>query len=201
MILPWAGTLDWKVYTIEADTTDGDTTIEVDPSDAELIEEGMQVTGPNIPDETVVVSVDPDTGLVEISNAPTSDESGVELEFFFRYQFEFPPSQDTDDQDNAKQAVQTSLSGIQQVQTFHIEVERNITYNMLTREQRDLLRVEFFEKWALLGFTFRYRDDETLGSFQNYQLNRFAFTNARTVKKHPAYLYSLNLNIRRVIDV
>jgi hypothetical protein len=196
-MVSWAGLLRWRELSLSLIYTASNTTITCSNiSDALLLRVGMRVISSNFTAGFAIIqSINSIAGTFVVSNVSTASNTQTS-DVRFEYQFEFPPNEDSDDQIQSESTVQRSLSGIEQVQTFHLRINRQIQYNFITKNDRDFLMSDFFKNWSLQGKEFRYRETDT-ENFKTYQLQSYQFTNSRTVKKHPSFLYSLNLNIKR----
>lgn len=162
-----------------------------------LILVGMVVTGAGIPENTTVLSKGANSVL--LSKSATATSGGVSLSFFQRHEFEFPPEKDSDNQIDPQEKVTTSLSGIRQVQIDYLEEKRDLEFGFLTSDEHLDLRENFYVAWAVYGNEFRYYPDKADSSYEIYELSDFKFAPKRQVKKHPSFLYSLVIKLRRVL--
>ena len=84
------------------------------------------------------------------------------------------------------------------MQSNFVEYTRSLSFDFLTYQERDELLNDFFVDWAAYGKEFRFYYDQDDAPFLNYELSDFAPKYGRTVKKHPYFLYSFDMKLRRV---
>jgi len=189
--------LEWNDITgLTGNTTNNDPNV-TGISSTESLRVGMIVTGVGIPAGTRIVSKTL-TSVVLSQNA-TATGSAVALTFFERLDFTYPPKTDTEEKMKPQQKITTALSGIQQVQTDHIEAERDLEFWFLNQADADLLKDTFYLLWAVYGKSFRYYPDQDDTVVFEYSLNKLDFQRVRQVKKHPEFLYKINLSFWRVV--
>lgn len=189
--------LEWNEITgLAGDTTNLNNVVTGISSTAAL-RVGMIVTGVGIPSETRIVSKT--LTSVTMSTDATASGSAVSLTFFERFDFQFPPTRDSEEKLKPQNKVTTAISGSQQIQTDHLEAERDLTFGFLTAADTEILNSIFYKSFALFGNEFRYFQDKADAGFQTYQLNNFSFTQDRQVKKHPEFLYQTKFSFRRVV--
>ena len=185
--------LEWNDQSVTATLTSGSPTLSGISSTAE-INVGMIASGTGIPSGAAVISKT--VSSVTLSANATSSGSYA-ISFVERIDFDFPPTDDTEEQLKPKQTVTKSLSGLTQVVTDYVEAFRSVTLGFISSTVADKLRDNFFE-YASLGNSFRWFEDKAIGSSKTYELNRYEFSRDRQIKKHPSFLYEIKLSFRRV---
>jgi hypothetical protein len=189
--------LEWNEITgLTGDLTISDDTI-LGISSTAALRVGMIVQGVGIPSGTRIVSKT--LTSVVMSTDATASGSAVSLTFFERYDFEYPPVKDSEEKIKPAQKISTSINGSTQIQTDHVEAERDLDFNFVKSDEVDLLEQVFYKSFALFGNSFRYFQDKEDSVFQTYELNTFTFNRNRQIKKHPTFLYQLKFSFRRVI--
>lgn len=189
--------LEWNDITgLTGNTTSGSPNV-TGISSTSSLRVGMIVTGVGIPAGTRIVSKTL-TSVVLSQNA-TASGSAIALTFFERLDFRYPPKNDTEERLKPQQKISTALSGVQQVQTDHVEAERELEFWFLTQAEADLLKDTFHLGHAVFGRSFRYYPDQDDTVVFEYTLNKFDFVRERQVKKHPEFLYRVRLSFRRVV--
>lgn len=189
--------LEWAEVTFELTTTSGSDIIS-GISDTSGLRAGMYVSGSGIPAETTIITKT--SSQVKLSAAATASAL-VDISFYERFDFSYPPKLDSDDRLTAKNKVTESLSGLTQVQHDNIEAVRDLEFWFLTTTEYDRLRKEFFLRWASRGFEFRYfPDQDDTDVYETYELNQFKFETQRQVKKHPDFLRGLKMQLRRIVE-
>lgn len=188
--------LEWNDISEIGTTTSGNPTISSMASTTG-INAGMIVTGTGIPSGAVVMSKTATSVTLNL-NATSSGTSAIS--FFERIDFDFPPSQDTEEEYRPKQTITESLSGLTQVVTDYLEAFRSVQLDFLTQTVADKLQTNFY-LYAYKGKSFRWFPDKAVtGSFQTYELGRWDFSRDRQVKKHPYFLYQVKMTFRRVVE-
>jgi len=135
-----------------------------------------------------------------VSSAPGTRTSTLTTASLYNYfDFEFPPSKDTDNQIDPSDKVTTALSGIRQVQVDYLEEKRDLTFGFLTSDEHLELRESFYVPWAVYGNEFKYYPDKEDNNYETYELSDLKFSPKRQVKKHPSFLYELAIKMRRVL--
>jgi len=186
--------IEWRDVAITGTLATSSTTIS-SIADTSEIQDGMIVIGDGIPEDTTVVSKTSST--ITISNAATS--TGTEsLDLFYRFNFTYPPTIDSEDKLRVNNKVSESISGIRQIQTNFIFFERDLEFGFVTKAQINTLQRYFLIGWASLGKQFRYFTDKEDEDFETYELRSFNFDRVRQVKKHPEFLYKIRFSFRRV---
>jgi hypothetical protein len=189
--------LEWNEITgLTGNTTILNNTVTGISSTAAL-REGMIIQGVGIPSGTRIVSKT--LTSVTMSTDATATGSTVSLTFYERYDFQYPPTRDSEEKLKPQNKVTTSISGSQQVQTDHLEAERDLEFSFITKTDIDLLDEIFYKDFAIFGSEFRYFTDLADPVFNTYSLNNFNFQRDREVKKHPEFLYKTKFQFRRVI--
>jgi hypothetical protein len=188
--------IEWNPLAKTGDTTSGDPNVSDIASTTDIIV-GMFVTGPGIPADTTVLSKGANS-IVLSSNA-TATAGDAALSFIQRFEFEYPPTKDSDNQIDPSEKVTTSLSGARQVQIDYLEEKRDLEFSFLTSEEHLELRNLFYIPWAVLGYEFKYFPDKADTAFETYELADMKFAPKRQVKKHPSFLYGLAIKMRRIL--
>lgn len=192
----WIPRIEWKEVTEAGDASIGSPTI-INMANTADIEVGMTCTGTGVPANTTVLSKT--ASSVTLTANATSNTTASTYTFFWRYDFEFPPVKDTEFNRKPRNSVSSSLSGLQQVQTLHLEAERDLEFWFVNQTDADLLRDNFY-LYAYKGNAFRYFPDKDEVPVYTVELNKYEFKRNRQVKKHPNFKYSLNLSIRYVVE-
>ena len=157
----------------------------------------MIVNGTGIPSDAQVISKTATS--VTLNQNATSSGTSV-FSFVERIDFDFPPSQDTEEEYKPKQTITESLSGLTQFVTDYLEAFRSVQLDFLSKTVADKLQTNFY-LWAYKGQNFRwYPDKAILAEFQTYELGKFDFSRDRQVKKHPSFLYQVKMTFRRVVE-
>lgn len=160
------------------------------------INAGMIANGTGIPTDAVVISKTVNSVTLNV-NATLSGTSAVN--FVERIDFDYPPSDDTEEELKPKQSITESLSGLTQVVTDYLEAFRTVEMGFLTVTVADKLKDNFY-LYAYKGQSFRWFPDKAFpASFQTYELGKWDFSRDRQVKKHPSFLYRIKMTFRRVV--
>lgn len=177
----------------------GDTSIGSDTIsnivDTSQIAADMRIYGAGIPYGAVVVSKTADS--VTLDQVVTAAATGVSLEALTRFSFVYPPVLDDGEQLESNQVITDALSGIRQTVVNYFELKRRLRFNFLTKSEKDELLDVFLKPWILLGSEFRYFEDKEVNEYLTYTNDGQRVPIQRTVKKHPDYLYQIELNFRR----
>ena len=189
--------IEWGDFTITGNTTNGNNTITSVPETSKVTN-GMRITGLGIPVGAVVTGKT--SNSVTINLNATADGTGITLTLFSRFEFIYPPVDDSEDDIRAQVRRVKSLSGLEQTQTEFVEAIRSLSFNFITSTERNTLLNEFMLKWAIIGKPFRYFDDKAIASSKVYTSDRFDFDQVRTVKKHPSFLYRIPFRFRRIVS-
>jgi hypothetical protein len=189
--------IEWGDFTLVGDTTSGNAII-TNVANTSSVVAGMKVTGTGIPSGAEVVSKT--SNSITINLNASANGTAVTLTLFRRFEFTYPPREDSEDDIRAQVRRVKSLSGIEQTQTEFVEAIRNLTFDFITSSDRDTLLNEFMLKWAIIGKPFRYFDDKAVSTSKVYTNDRFDFDQNRTVKKHPSFLYRIPFRFRRVVS-
>lgn len=188
--------LEWNENNLSGTTSSGSPII-TGIADTSLLKTGMVVKGTNLVDGSEIIDISASTITLDTDATGTGATSVTAL---YRFEFNYPPSADTEDKITTKNKITTSLSGLRQKQTEYIEATRDLVFDFLTKDQRITLQNLFYLGWASPGNTFKFFLDKDDSEFTIYELNNYAFAPGRQVKKHPYFLYKLNMSFRRVID-
>lgn len=190
--------LEWNEITgLTGDTTNNNDTI-VGISSTAALRVGMIATGVGIPAGTRIVSKT--LTSVQLSQNATATGSAIALTFFERYDFQYPPTKDSEEELKPQQKKTAALSGVEQIQTDFIEAIRSLGFGFVSSADADTLQNIFFIPWACLGYSFKYYPDKDDTVVQTYTLEKNEFKRVRQVKKHPLFLYQLNFAFRRVVS-
>lgn len=188
--------LEWNDQTVSATRSSGSPTLSAISSTA-AITVGMIASGTGIPSGATVLSKTVSSVTLS-ANATSSGTSAVN--FVERIDFEFPPSQDTEEEFKPKQTVTESLSGLTQYVTDYLEAFRSVTLDFLPIAVADKLKTNFYI-YAYQGGQFRWYEDKDVLPLtsQTYELGKFDFSRSRQIKKHPNFLYQIKFTFRRVV--
>ena len=186
--------IEWDKKTIDGIITEDNPTIS-NISDTSEIEEGYVLSSGDFPYNTRVVSKT--VNSITLSNDALNSDANFSGDFYKRYEFEYPPSTDNEEQSSIQKRVATSLSGKRQVVTDYIELTRSLTFGFITPQDRDILK-SFYEDFAALGNKFRYFDDKAINSFVVYEDDNDDFNQSRQAKKAGGFLYEISFQFRRV---
>lgn len=176
------------------DTTSGSATIS-NIADTSQLSADMRVYGPGIPYGAVILSKTSDS--ITLDQNATATAAGVSLEALTRFSFVYPPVLDDGEQLESDQVITDALSGIRQTVVNYFELKRRLRFNFLTKSEKDELLDVFLKPWILLGNEFRYFEDKDVNEYLTYTNDAQRVSIQRTVKKHPDYLYQIELNFRR----
>ena len=189
--------LEWGEISISGTLTIGNPTI-TGVVDTSKVVVGMIVTGTGIQTDSVVQS----KTVNSITLTKNATANGLQtLAVFYRYDFQYPPVSDSEDNLKAVNTVTKSLSGIQQTQTNYIEANRALEFGFVLSSDRDILQDNFYRNYAALNAEFRYFEDKDLAGFEVYTLSKFDFDDNRQIKKHPLFLYKIKFGFRRAITL
>lgn len=186
--------LEWNDQSVTATRSNGNPVLSSISSTAG-INAGMIASGTGIPSGATVISKT--VNSVTLSEGALSSGTSV-VNFVERIDFDYPPTEDTEEEFKPKQTVTASLSGLRQYVTDYLEATRSVQLGFLTQVVADKLRDNFY-LYAYVGGSFRWYPDKALAGFQTYELAKFEFSRDRQVKKHPSFLYALKLDFRRVV--
>lgn len=191
----WIPRLEWNDQSVTGDITNLSPTI-INIASTATINVGMIASGTGIPTGAEVISKTATSVTLNVD--ATSSTSSATVNFFERYDFEFPPVKDSDDIYKPKNVQATSLSGIVQVQTNYIDIIRDLEFWFVNQDDADKLRDNFY-LFAVYGEEFRYYPDKDEAPVYTVALDKFDFKRNRQVKKHPNFKYSLNFSFTRVL--
>jgi hypothetical protein len=187
--------LEWNPRSVTATRTASDPVLASIASTTE-INVGMIASGTGIPSGAEVISKT--VNSVTLSANATLSGTSV-INFVERLDFDFPPSKDSEEEYKPKQTITESLSGLQQTVTNFLEATRKITVDFLTTAKADKLKTNFYI-YVYKGNTFTYYPDKDEAPSFTYELDKRDFARIRQVKKHPLFLYQLQMSFRRVVE-
>ena len=188
--------IEWNDQSVTGTLTSGSPTISGITSTTG-INAGMIVNGTGIPSDAVVLSKTA-TSVTLNQNATLSGTYAAN--YLERIDFDFPPTQDSEEEYRPKQTITESLSGLTQVVTDYLEAFRSVEMGFLTQTVADKLQNNFY-LWAYKGNSFRWFADKAFTTtFQTYELGKWDFSRDRQVKKHPSFLYQVKMTFRRVVQ-
>lgn len=185
--------LEWNDQIVSATRTATDPVLASIASTTN-ISVGMIASGTGIPIGATVISKTVNSVTLSVA-ASLSGTSNVT--FFKRFDFQYPPIDDTEEVLKPKNNVSTSLTGKQQVSTLHVEATRGLEFGFVNSTDADILKNDFYA-FALYGNEFRYFPDQDETPFVNYEMERYEYKRDRQIKKHPAFLYKMSFLFRRV---
>lgn len=188
--------LEWNEFSVAGLTTTNASPVVTGFSSTDSIKVGMIVTGAGVLADTRIVSKTATT----VTMSQDANASGTtSLTFFERFDFQYPPTKDSEDNLKADVKTTQSLSGSLQTQVNFVEAIRALEFWFLTQDERDSLKDDFFLAWAVFGKSFRFFVDKADTGFNNYELKQYQFDDERQRKKHPEFLYKLSMQMRRVV--
>ncbi len=182
--------------TSTADTTSGDEVISsvADTTDVEI---GMVITGAGIPTGTTVLSKTADT--ITMSADATATAVAIAIAFSHQIEFDYPPKEKAGEKLKSSSTISTSLSGIQQVATNHIEGTRKVIFSFLSPTKYLLVKT-FIEEHGIYGRAFRYFENKTVDSYVEYELEKLDVEPKKIAPKgEDIYTWEIPLEFRRVL--
>lgn len=191
----WIPRLEWGDTDVVVTTTDTDPVL-TGIASTSLLNVGMVVTGVGIQSDSVIISKTPTSVTLD---KPCTASGTITATFFERYDFEFPPVEDSEEIWKPKQTITDSLNGTTQITTLFLEATRSLKFSFVNQGDADKLRDSFY-KYAYRGFFFRYFPDKDELPVYEMQLEKFDFARARQVKKHPYFKYAISFVFRRVVE-
>ena len=187
--------LEYGEFTLVGDTH---TTTTIDGiADTSRVAIGMYVSGSGVQANTTVTAKTANS--VTLSLATISTLSDIDINFYKRYDFDYPTSNDSEEGFDPKEKIDTSLSGENQVLLSYVEATRNVTIGFATSTQKETLRSDFYLKWAVKGNSFRYYPDKDESTYYDYELKSYNLKPKRQIKKHPSFLFELNFTFSRTV--
>ena len=186
--------IEWKENSTTGDTNSGspDITAAVLTTYAEV---GMIIEGTGIPAGTTILSKTATT--ITMSANATATNTGITVTFFKRFDFEYPPTDDDDEQLDINSTEVTSLSGIKQTQLNFIQSVRSLGFDLLDTADYAVLKQFFID--TATGAEFRYFPDQDDVDYTTVTLASKKFDPKRRTKKHPDFTRAVKFSIRRVI--
>lgn len=179
-------------------TTNGNGTLSNIP-DTSNIEVGMFARGTGIPSGAEVASKTASTVTLANGVLATASGTGVDLEFGYKIEFDYPPVEKKGESKAAKSTTSTSISGVQQVSIQHIEATRALNFSFLSETIKGLL-VDFLDEHALYGNEFRYYEDKTGTSYLDYELDDGKYDpKIVSPKGLNLFVWEIALKFRRVL--
>lgn len=155
---------------------------------------GMYVEGAGIPANTQVIAVGVNVQL----NKQATANGSVTLTFFNRVVFDYPPIETSGETIDPKERQSTSISGRVQTSIDFVEGKRSLNFSFLSQDIYDALKL-FHTSHAYIGRTFRYYDDQTLGTYLEYELSDLRFEGKKIAPKGSGYIWTVPLRFRRVL--
>jgi hypothetical protein len=180
----------WRLVTVNGNSTTGSDTIVSMTSTADL-RVGMIVDHASFPAGTKILNI-LSANSIQLDSQATSTVS-VNRDFFYQFEFRYPPPDDDGESRKVKERKSISISGVRQISLDHTEISRPMTFSFLTKEEIEDLRF-FFSDWAEIGKEFQYFEDKDSPTFILYEMDDLDFQ----PKKVTPVLYSLNFKVRRV---
>jgi hypothetical protein len=180
----------WRLVTANGDSAIGSNTITLMTSTADL-RVGMKVNHASFPVGTTITAI-LSANSIQLSNNATLAVS-VSRDYFFEFEFRYPPRDDDGESRKVKERKSVSISGVRQISLDHTEISRPMTFSFLTKDEIDDLRF-FFSDWAEIGKEFQYFENKNSVTFILYEMEDLDFQ----PKKVTPVLYSLNFKVRRV---
>ena len=155
---------------------------------------GMYVEGAGIPANTQIIAIGVNVQL----NKQATANGTVSLTFFNRVVFEYPPIEAGGETIDPKERQSTSISGKVQTSIDFVEGKRSLNFSFLSQDIYDALKL-FHTSHAYIGRTFRYFDDQTLGTYIEYELSDLRFEGKKIAPKGTGYVWQVPLKFRRVL--
>lgn len=195
----WIPRLEFNDVPFTGDVHSGSDTID-NIDDTTGLREGMIAKGPGIPGGSKIITIDVDSIILD--QDATTDVDAGSLAAFIRFDFQFPPSKDTNVTYKPVNSVIDSLSGKRQVQTNYVEATKQLEHWFLNQADAAILESDFYLSWAAMGCKFRYFPDKDDSTFLDVSLDKpHTFDKPRQVKKHPDFLYKIPMTLRWVIAI
>ncbi len=111
---------------------------------------------------------------------------------------EYPPSKDDGESYDVVERVQTSVSGVRQVQVDYTEANRPIVLSSVSPALKTALET-FFLNHARYGKAFRYYEDQNSASYVEYELKDLKFNPKRVgIRGENLFAWEIPLALRRV---
>lgn len=115
--------------------------------------------------------------------------------------FDYPPTVDDGDQFVPTNTVSISISGVRQVSTNYVEIQRTVTFEFVTQTLK-MLYDSFMSTWAVLGNTFKYFEDQNSGTFVYYEISDLQTKSKKIMPKTAnSYLWQIPISMRRVLGI
>ncbi len=185
--------IEWKNDTESCISVSGNDTLTL--VSTTLIEVGMIAEGTGIPSGTTVIAKTSST--VQLSALATVSATN-DIEFLYRISLDYPPIEETGEQEDSVDHSSTSLSGIQQTSIDYVEGIRALTFSHLSQALYVQFKT-FYESHAFISRSFRYYDDKTLTDFLDYELKDLKFKPKKIGSRGTDYVWVLPFNLRRVV--
>lgn len=176
--------------TVNGNSTSGLPTI-VSMSSTAALRVGMFINHSSFPTGTKILSIDTANSITLDQNATAT--VAASRDYFFEFEFRYPPRDDDGEGLNVKERKSTSISGVTQISIDHVEILRPMVFSFLTKDEIDDLRF-FWNDWAYIGKEFQFFDDKDGVTFITYELSKLDFK----PKKVTPVLYELPFSVRRV---
>ncbi len=186
--------IEWNELSLTGDTHTS--TLIDDIADVSEIKVGMIVTGSGVQTGTAVQSIGANSVVLTLPTTTTLGNTPITM--FERFDFDYPPVTDSDEDLAPNRKETRSLTGESQVQHNYLEWQRDVTFDFLTETQKDTLKEDFLQDWAIYGNEFRYFYDKADSAYVEYSLRTANPKFKRTVKKHPYFLYQTKFQFKRV---
>lgn len=146
-------------------TTDGSTGV-ITATVTTGLQNGMFARGAGIPSGAIILSF---TSTTVTINKNTMAAATVPISYGFEILFQYPPVEPNGEAFVTNSTDTISLSGVIQTSVNYIEGIRSLTFSFLSQTLYTTLN-SWVQTFALLGNTFRYFDDQTLGTYTTCQL-------------------------------
>ena len=186
--------LEWNEKSVTATRTITNPTLSAISSTAE-INVGMIASGTGIPTDAVVISKT--VNSVTLSADATSSGNSV-VTFTERFDFQYPPKTDSEEDLQPSQTITTSLSGLKQYSTQHLEATRELEFDLVRQVDANRLRNEFYF-YGYTGNSFKYYQDKDVASFETMELDMKSFQRKRRTSSGGLFFYMIKFSMRRVI--
>ncbi len=167
--------------------------------DTSKIAVGMFARGTAIPAGATVGVIAGTTVTLAAGAVATATHVGEAVSFGWEVLLDYPPVETEGEVLTTNANVSESLSGIRQTSVNYIEAVRNLTFSFVSPTKQGLLDT-FLRTWALLGYTFRYFEDQTSPTYVVYELKDLTVD---PTKRAPAsattFYWDIPLNFRRAL--
>ena len=191
--------IQWNNVDLTGDLSSGSAVISNIADTSEVVV-GMFINGLNIPDNTSVLSKTTNTVTMSAGKTATGNATGQAIYFGYEVQFDYPPIEKNGEILDSKSTVNVSLSGVRQVSTNYIEVNRKLVFSFLSPAIYALVET-FAKNWGIYGKSFRYFENKTsLTGYVIYELDGLNFSPKKIAPRgEDQYVWEVPLDFIRVL--